>query len=168
MKGPAKNSSRETWKSVLLNAVESELVNSGDGTVSEKELLAADSMDQGDISLPMICEDAGKPTSSPRTGLVEIHLQEVADNPELKKYEKTNAFVELVSLSLLKIFVRIKKPGFQKDLKEWLNNSSSMMERESMNNSFRGPARWPSGCSSPGFCGFGSWAQTWHRLSGHA
>ncbi|XP_004439286.1 PREDICTED: ubiquitin carboxyl-terminal hydrolase 29 [Ceratotherium simum simum] len=78
-----------------LNVIESELVNSGDRTVSEKKLPAADSMDQEDTSLPMICEGGGKPTSSPHTGLVESHLQEVPDNPELKKYEKTKAFIEL-------------------------------------------------------------------------
>ena len=35
------------------------------------------------------------------------------------------------------------------------------------------PALWPSdyvhalGCSGPGFCWFGSWAQTWHCSPGH-
>ena len=38
----------------------------------------------------------------------------------------------------------------------------------------RGPALWPSGwiftlCfGGPGFCQFGSWAQTWHHSSSHA
>ena len=37
----------------------------------------------------------------------------------------------------------------------------------------RGPAPWLSGSirvlhfGSPGFCWFGSWAQTWHHSSGH-
>ncbi|XP_004485051.2 ubiquitin carboxyl-terminal hydrolase 29 [Dasypus novemcinctus] len=74
-----------------LNMRKSELINSENGTASKKELLGADSvMGQVDNSLSMICEDGGKPTISQDTGLVEV-----PENPELKKYKKTNSFVEL-------------------------------------------------------------------------
>ncbi|EHH59947.1 hypothetical protein EGM_10182 [Macaca fascicularis] len=77
------------------SALESELVHFRDRAISEQELPVADSlMDQEDISLPVICEDGGKPISSPDTRLVEVHLQEVPQHPELQKYEKTNTFVE--------------------------------------------------------------------------
>ncbi|XP_037674747.1 ubiquitin carboxyl-terminal hydrolase 29 [Choloepus didactylus] len=74
-----------------LTIKKSELINSRNVTVSLKELPAADSvMSQVDNSLSMISEDRGKPTISPDTGFVEM-----PENPELKKYEKTNSFIEL-------------------------------------------------------------------------
>ncbi|XP_076989483.1 ubiquitin carboxyl-terminal hydrolase 29 [Tamandua tetradactyla] len=74
-----------------LNIRESELINSGNGTASEKELPAADSvMGQVDNCLSLICEAGGKSTVSPDTGLIEV-----PENPELKKSVKTNSFVEL-------------------------------------------------------------------------
>ncbi|XP_037862248.1 ubiquitin carboxyl-terminal hydrolase 29 [Chlorocebus sabaeus] len=77
------------------SALESELVHFRDRAISEQELPVADSpMDQEDISLPVICEDGGKPISSPDTRLVEVHLQEMPQHQELQKYEKTNTFVE--------------------------------------------------------------------------
>ena len=77
------------------SALESELVHFRDRAIGEKELPVADSlMDQGDISLPVMYEDGGKLISSPDTRLVEVHLQEVPQHPELQKYEKTNTFVE--------------------------------------------------------------------------
>uniref|UniRef100_A0A2K6G5X2 Ubiquitin carboxyl-terminal hydrolase n=1 Tax=Propithecus coquereli TaxID=379532 RepID=A0A2K6G5X2_PROCO len=75
---------------------QSKLVNSEDKMVSEKELPVADSVvDQGDNSLPTICEDTGKPVGSPDTDLIETCLQEVPENPERKKCEETNTSVEL-------------------------------------------------------------------------
>ncbi|KAL0610043.1 Ubiquitin carboxyl-terminal hydrolase 29 [Plecturocebus cupreus] len=78
------------------SALESKLVNFRDRAFGEKKCPLADSqMDQGDISLPMICEDGDKPISSPDTRLLEVHLQEMPQHPEFQKYEKTNTFVEL-------------------------------------------------------------------------
>ncbi|XP_003277323.3 ubiquitin carboxyl-terminal hydrolase 29 [Nomascus leucogenys] len=77
------------------SALESEVVHFRDRAIGEKEPPVADSlMDQGDISLPVIYENGGKPISSPDTRLAEVHLQEVPQHPELQKYEKTNTFVE--------------------------------------------------------------------------
>ncbi|XP_017365057.1 ubiquitin carboxyl-terminal hydrolase 29 [Cebus imitator] len=78
------------------SALESKSVNFRDRAFGEKKCPVADSlMDQGDISLPMICEDGSKPLSSPDTRLLDVHLQEMPQHPELQKYEKTNTFVEL-------------------------------------------------------------------------
>ncbi|XP_012320673.2 ubiquitin carboxyl-terminal hydrolase 29 [Aotus nancymaae] len=76
------------------SALESELVNFRDRAFAEKKCPAADSlMDQGDISLPVICEDGSKPISSPDT--LDVHLQEMPQHPERQKCEESSTFVEL-------------------------------------------------------------------------
>nr|XP_017823704.3 ubiquitin carboxyl-terminal hydrolase 29 [Callithrix jacchus]XP_035141040.2 ubiquitin carboxyl-terminal hydrolase 29 [Callithrix jacchus]XP_035141042.2 ubiquitin carboxyl-terminal hydrolase 29 [Callithrix jacchus]XP_054105406.1 ubiquitin carboxyl-terminal hydrolase 29 [Callithrix jacchus] len=78
------------------STLESKLVNFGDTASGEKKCPVADSlMDQGDLSLPVICEDGGEPISSPDTRLLDFHLQEMPQHPDLEKCENTNTFVEL-------------------------------------------------------------------------
>ncbi|XP_003944072.1 ubiquitin carboxyl-terminal hydrolase 29 [Saimiri boliviensis] len=89
--------SQEQHQRVLENgsALESLLVNFRDRAFGENESPVADSlMDQGDISIPVICENGSKPISSPDARLLDGHLQEMPQHPELQKYEKTNTFVE--------------------------------------------------------------------------
>lgn len=75
--------------------LESKLGNARDREVREMEMLAAASvMDQGDISLLMICEDASNPINNPDTGL-ELYCQEEPEDPEPKDSEKTSTLVEL-------------------------------------------------------------------------
>ncbi|KAK2089248.1 Ubiquitin carboxyl-terminal hydrolase 29 [Saguinus oedipus] len=76
------------------SALESKLVNFRDKAFGEKCPVADSLMDQGDVSLPVICEDGSKPISSPDTRLLDVHLQEMPQHPELEKCENTNTFVE--------------------------------------------------------------------------
>jgi ubiquitin carboxyl-terminal hydrolase 26/29/37 len=90
--------SQEQEQTVLGSAskLEPELVKSRNQTLSEKKLPASKSMtDEGDISLPMICEDEGKPVSIPDPGFSGAHLQEVPEIPDLKNYKQTNILGEL-------------------------------------------------------------------------
>nr|XP_060496879.1 ubiquitin carboxyl-terminal hydrolase 26 [Panthera onca] len=81
-----------------LNVTESELVNLGNGAVTEKELLAAGlMMDLEATSLSQIQKDEGKPTSGPDRCLAEVYLQEMFENLKQKKYETTNTLVDFKS-----------------------------------------------------------------------
>ncbi|NP_001244005.1 ubiquitin carboxyl-terminal hydrolase 26 [Equus caballus] len=95
-----KGTSREQQQKDLgkyskLNIIESKLLNSGHGTIIEKELLAASlMMGLEDTSFSLTHEGEGKSHSGPDT---RVHPQEVLEHLKLKKYEKTRMFVDFES-----------------------------------------------------------------------
>ncbi|KAF6091755.1 ubiquitin specific peptidase 26 [Phyllostomus discolor] len=114
-----------------LNIRESISVNSGYGTAIEQEPLVPGLVRYlEDTSISAICEDEGKPTSSPNTCLAEVHLQKVSRNPNLEKYEKTNVFatVDIVTKTTKDFYEDTKSSVSE----EFSNVAGQIQQREKL------------------------------------
>ncbi|XP_012620220.1 ubiquitin carboxyl-terminal hydrolase 26 [Microcebus murinus] len=84
---------KDLGKNSKLNTTQSELLNTGDEALIEKELLVGSMMYLEDTSLSLIHRDGGKFTSSTDKCVAKVHHQQVPENPKLKKYKKTRMCV---------------------------------------------------------------------------
>ncbi|XP_037002241.2 LOW QUALITY PROTEIN: ubiquitin carboxyl-terminal hydrolase 26 [Artibeus jamaicensis] len=105
--------------------------NSGYGTaIEQKPLVPGLVRYLEDVNISVICEDKGKPTSGSDTCLAEVHLQKVSRNPNLEKYEKTNVFATVDSVTeTTKDFYEDKKSSISK---KFSNVAGQIQQHEKM------------------------------------
>ncbi|ELV09456.1 ubiquitin carboxyl-terminal hydrolase 26 [Tupaia chinensis] len=130
-KGVSREQQKGQGKDSRLNIIKPELLCSGDGRFIRKELFVGPILRLEDTYLSAIREAYSKPTSSPDARFTKVHVREMAENPKLKTYNKTNLFLGLDFESVTKTI-----KGFYKDKpriqKEFQNVAEETRQYEGM------------------------------------